>query len=176
MEQVPILSIAFMALSCGVAFLVPIGLFLYLRRRGADIAPFFVGCIVFALFALTLESLAHRLILGSSLGERIQGDTLLFALYGGAMAALFEETGRLLAFKTLLRKRVQEGRDIDALMYGAGHGGMEAMLIVGSAMVNNIVYSVMINTGRSAELITSAGETLAPTVEAAIQTLLTTPS
>jgi len=35
----------------------------------------------------------------------------------------------------------------NALMYGAGHGGLEAVLILGMASVNNLLYSVMINTG-----------------------------
>ena len=54
------------------------------------------------------------------------------------MAGIFEETGRFLAFKTVLRKK--QGKDINALMYGAGHGGFEAAALLGITMINNIIY------------------------------------
>lgn len=68
----------------------------------------------------------------------------LYALYGGLAAGLFEETGRYLTMRFLMKgKWTRE----NALMYGAGHGGLEAVLILGMASVNNLIYSVMINTG-----------------------------
>ena len=68
----------------------------------------------------------------------------LYALYGGLAAGLFEETGRYLTMRFLMKgKWTRE----NALMYGAGHGGLEAVLILGMASVNNLLYSVMINTG-----------------------------
>lgn len=140
-ENVPTLSIVFMVISCLIAFLVPVGLLLYFRiKKKADILPFFIGCAVMLIFAFVLEQLAHSLILGSAAGIIIQKNTLLYALYGGLMAGLFEETGRFVAFKTVL-KRKQE-KDQNALMYGAGHGGFEAIVILGLAMINNIIYSV----------------------------------
>ncbi len=51
-ENVPILSIVFMVISCLIAFLVPVGLLLYFRiKKKADILPFFVGCAVMLIFA-----------------------------------------------------------------------------------------------------------------------------
>ena len=174
-ENVPILSIVFMVISCLIAFLVPVGLLLYFRiKKKADILPFFVGCAVMLIFAFVLEQLAHRLILGSAAGMIIQKNTLLYALYGGLMAGLFEETGRFVAFKTVL-KRKQE-KDQNALMYGAGHGGFEAIVILGLAMITNIIYSVLLNTGH-AEVITNtlSGDTLTK-VETTFTTLATTQS
>ena len=52
-------------------------------------------------------------------------------LYGGLMAGVFEETGRYVSFKWFLKK---ETRIQDGLSYGIGHGGIEAMLIVGQCM------------------------------------------
>lgn len=152
-ENIPTLSIVFMVISCLIAFLVPVGLLLYFRiKKKADILPFFIGCAVMLIFAFVLEQLAHSLILGSAAGIIIQKNTLLYALYGGLMAGLFEETGRFVAFKTVL-KRKQE-KDQNALMYGAGHGGFEAIVILGLAMINNIIYSVFLNTGHT-EVITN---------------------
>lgn len=43
----------------------------------------------------------------------------------------------------------------NAFMYGAGHGGVEAMLLCGVASINNIASAVMINSGTmSAQLAT----------------------
>ena len=39
-------------------------------------------------------------------------------------------------------------------MYGAGHGGFEALAILGFAMINNLVLSFMINSG-SLDVVTS---------------------
>jgi uncharacterized membrane protein YhfC len=158
--QVPVLSIIFMCISCLTAFLLPFGLLLYFRiRKKADILPFFIGCAVMLLFAYILEQLAHSLILGSSAGSVIQGSSWLYAIYGGMMAGLFEETGRFLAFKTVLRSR--QDKDQNALMYGAGHGGFEAITVLGIPMINNIIYSVFLNTGHAGTLTgTLSGEAL----------------
>ena len=143
------LSIAFMAISCVIAFAIPIVLLIYFRKKkGADILPFFIGCAVMLVFALLLESAVHRLVLFSDIGKTIQNNIWLYALYGGLMAGIFEETGRFLAFKTVLRKK--QGKDINALMYGAGHGGFEAAALLGITMITQ--------------------------VEASIQALITTPS
>lgn len=175
MGTVSPLSMAFMALSCLVGFAIPVVLCIYFRKRkGADILPFFIGCTVMLMFALILEAAVHRLVLSSGIGAAILGNIWLYALYGGSMAGLFEETGRLVAFKTVLRKR--QGKDANALMYGAGHGGFEAAVLVGLAMVNNLVYSVMINSGGAESLTESlSGDQLAQ-VEAALQQLTTIPS
>ena len=103
---VPVLSIVFMGMALVISTMLPIGLCVYFRRaKKADLSPFFIGCAVMILFAFVLESLAHRFILNSKVGAIIIGNTLLYGLYGGAMAGLFEETGRFIAFKTILRKK-----------------------------------------------------------------------
>ncbi|MDO5131619.1 MAG: YhfC family glutamic-type intramembrane protease [Eubacteriales bacterium] len=173
--MVPVLSIVFMVISGMISFGLPIALCIYLyKSKKADLLPFFVGCAVMLLFAFVLESAAHRMILGSPAGEVIKGSSLLYPLYGGLMAGLFEETGRFAAFKTVLRRNRE--RNVNALMYGAGHGGFEAIVILGITSINNIIYSVLINSGNTAALTGSlSGDTLAQT-ETAIQTLISTPS
>ena len=74
----------------------------------------------------------------------LQGNLWLYALYAGLMAGAFEECGRWLALKLTLRwSRGPE----DALMYGAGHGGIEAVLLAGMTMLNNIIISLALNQG-----------------------------
>ena len=115
---VPVLSIVCMAVSLVIAFGVPIALFIYFRKKkGADILPFFIGCAVMFVFAFVLEAYAHQAVFASEIGKKIQNNVFAYALYGGFMAGLFEETGRFLAFKTIKKKKL--GNDANALMYGS---------------------------------------------------------
>lgn len=117
-----------MALVAVLGVLIPAGWTLCLRRRlGGGWKPVLVGCGVFFLAAVVLEGLCHQLILGlSPAGGLIQGNVWLYALYGGLMAGLFEETGRFAAFRTLLRRE----EDSAALLYAAGHGGLEVFWLL----------------------------------------------
>ena len=166
---VPALSIVFMAVTCATCFLTPLALFLYLRLvKKADIYPFFAGCAVMLLFAFILESGLHSLVFSSPAGPAIH------ALYGGFMAGLFEETGRYLAFSFALKK--YRAKNVIALMYGAGHGGFEAIVIAGFTMINNIIWSVMINNGSISSMISSLpGDQLAQ-AQQSVTLLATLPS
>lgn len=144
--EVPVQSIIFMGVSAILSVLIPIALLIYFKKKSkASIAPFFVGCGVFLVFALVLESLVHQLVFSTKTGDTIMDTTWLYALYGGLMAGLFEETGRFAAFKTVLKK--YQGNDANALMYGAGHGGLESIVVLGISMVGNIVLAILINIG-----------------------------
>ena len=171
--SVPTLSIVFMALATLFAFAIPVVLLIYYRKKGADILPFFIGCAVFVIFALFLEPLMHQLVLKVlPVGKTIMGNTLLYALYGGLAAGIFEETGRFLAFKTVLKKKL--GNDRNALMYGAGHGGIEAILVLGFAYIGNIVMSVLINAGQTDMLTATATGEAAEQLKAVLDSLVTT--
>ena len=122
-----------------------------------------------------MESLVHNIVLkGLPVGEKIQGSTLLYALYGGLMAGLFEETGRFVAFRIVLRKRLDNDRN--ALMYGAGHGGAEAILLLGLAYASNLIMSVMINAGLADKLTAGLTGAMADQVRAVLHALTTTPA
>ncbi len=170
--SVPALSIAFMALAMVFAFAAPIALLICYKKKGADVLPFFVGCAVFIVFALILEALVHNVVLKGPAGATIQGNTLLYALYGGFMAGLFEETGRFVAFKTVLKKRL--GNDRNALMYGAGHGGIEAILLLGLAYISNLVMSLLINAGMADTLTAGLTGDALEQVQSAFATLTAT--
>ena len=174
-DTVPVSSIVCMAVSCLLGFMIPIGLLVYLlKKKKADLIPFLTGLSVMLIFALILESVVHTVVFKTAFGETIYRTPWMYALYGGLMAGLFEETGRLTAYRTVLRKYM--GRNINAVMYGAGHGGLEAAVILGMTMINNLIWSFMINSGRI-EALTGAytGEVLEQ-IQASIRGLVTTPS
>ena len=143
---VPISSVIFMGIASLFGIAIPLVLFLVLRKKyKADIMPFFIGCAVFLVFAVLLEGGANLLIFTSSLGAKIKSNLWLYAAVAGLMAGIFEETGRFVAFNTVLRKKL--GNDRNALMYGAGHGGFEVIYILYIGMVSNIVIALMLNAG-----------------------------
>ena len=169
--QVPRLSRICMGITCFTVFALPVFLYFWFRKKkNADRLPFFTGILVMSVFVFTLEQLVHNVILSTSFGKVILNNLLLYALYGGLMAALFEECGRYAAFSTILRNSLRN--DSNALMYGAGHGGLEAAVIGGTTMINNLVYSGMINRGTLPELTPEAAAQLMP----ALNALVTAPS
>lgn len=153
--------IAAMGLVLLLTVAVPLGGMLFLHRRGGRWRAFLVGAGTFVLFALVLEPILHNLILGSGAGAAIQGNIWLYGLYGGLMAGLFEETGRFLAFRYALRN--VPGR-VTSLSYGIGHGGIEALMLVGLTMIANLSLGFAYTSGAelSAEMAAMA-ETLVST-------------
>ena len=174
-DTVPVSSIVCMAVSGLMGFLIPVVLLFYLKKKKkADLIPFLAGLSVMLIFALILESAVHSVVFKTGFGEKIYSTPWMYALYGGLMAGLFEEMGRLIAFRTVLRKYMD--RNINAVMYGAGHGGFEAAVILGMTMVNNLMWSFMINSGGT-EVLTGdyTGEVLEQ-IQASIRELCITPS
>ncbi len=144
LQPVSIGSVLGMMFSLVVSFGLPIGLFVYLwRKKKASFFSFATGLLIFLFFALFLESMVHSVVLGST-GTLITGNIFLYALYGALMAALFEETGRFLGMKYIMRNQLTKE---NAWMYGVGHGGIEAMFLLGITSINNLVNATMINNG-----------------------------
>ena len=140
-----ILAILF-TLLFSIAF--PIGLMLYFRKMGGKWRVFFIGAVTFILFAMILESILHNLLFLTPLWAILQGNIWIYGLYGGLAAGIFEETGRLLAFKLALKT---EREPITALSYGIGHGGAEAILLVGLTMFNNLVLAAIVSAGATTD-------------------------
>ena len=155
-----ILAILF-TLVFSIAF--PIGLMLFFRQKGGKWTAFLVGAVTFILFAMILEPVLHNLLFLTPLWAVLQGNIWLYGLYGGLAAGVFEETGRLLALKLVLK---HERGPITALSYGIGHGGAEAILLAGLTMVGNLVLAAAV----------SAGEMTDPAVLELAEQLASTPA
>lgn len=139
-----------MGIAAATALFFPVVLLILWKRknRGIRVAPFFVGAAVFIVFALLLEQVCHHffLIRVSPLSVFINGHAWAFVLYGALAAGIFEETGRFLAFKIVLRKNMEKE---NAITYGIGHGGVESMLVVGVSMISSmlLVWSIQVIGG-----------------------------
>ncbi|MDR0707753.1 MAG: YhfC family intramembrane metalloprotease [Treponema sp.] len=149
-------SIIFMGVSALASIGTPIALFVvFYRKYKLPALPLLAGSLAFVLFVLILERSAHGVVLGAF---NLQEKPFIYMVYGALMAGVFEETARFISFNALKKKYNSIGA---ALSYGIGHGGVEAILLAGAAMIHNIVLSVMINSG-SVEAVAAGltGETL----------------
>ena len=145
--MIPAGTLAFMVLDIVLGFAVPVCLAWWMiKKYKVRLSTILIGAATFIVFALVLEALVHKIVLGGSMGATIQGKTLYYALYGGLMAGLFEETGRFLSMKFLMKK--EPTTVLPGLAYGAGHGGVEMLIVFGISMISNVVMSVMINAGQ----------------------------
>lgn len=127
-----------------ISIALPVVLLIVVHKKTkARMAMAGIGAATFFLFAMVLEQILHAVVLGVG-GERITGNIWIYGLYGGLAAGLFEEVGRFVAMRFAMKKQLNLP---NALMYGVGHGGIEAILIVGLASVSNLVTSIMINAG-----------------------------
>ena len=149
---------------------ITLGIVVY-KKTHARISACFIGAGIFVVFALILEQILHVIIL--AVNPTLQSQTVLFGLYAALAAALFEETGRLVAMKFFMKKSLDKG---DALMYGVGHGGVEAILLVGRTYVNNLIISIMINTGGIQLTMSQMEPALQETTYQQLQALWQTPA
>ena len=69
-------------------------------------------------------------------------------------AALFEVVARFVGAIILKKKQCYEV----AVGAGLGHGGIEAIFLIGMTYVNNLLYSVMINTGTFDTMVDSSAQ------------------
>lgn len=166
-------AIIIMALVGLFTLVLPLGLGIFFWQKSKGRWRFFlIGCIIFPVFVLILERTAHSLLLYGAPGAVLQGNIWLYAFYAGLMAGVFEECGRWLAFKLSLRWSRGPG---DALMYGAGHGGIEAILLAGMTMLSNITLALALNRG-GLEAVEAMMGPLSETGLAAIQGLCANPA
>ena len=141
-ESVSAVSIAVMLVVAAVTILLPVAAFWFLTKRAKCNQNYvLVGIGAFVVAALILETLLHQLMF-RIFGEQLTGNTLIYALYGGLAAGLFEETARYISMKLFMKKNLTKQ---NSLVYGIGHGGAEAILLCGMTYISNVAISVLIN-------------------------------
>ncbi len=116
---------------------------MYTKR---SLVPFFVGIMVFITFSRMLEMIPHSFFLLSDnpVSKMVNGNVILYTVYAALVAALFEETGRYLAFRFVLTKHSNKET---AVSYGIGHGGIECILVLGVTYIQYYAYGQLINGG-----------------------------
>ena len=126
----------------------------WLKTRHEKITTMLLGAATFFVFALVFENIVHVLVLNVlPTGKIITGSVVLYSVYGALMAGLFEETGRFITFTTFLKNRKNRETSIT---YGIGHGGFEAMYILGLSGVQYLLYAFLIENGKLQGIIDAA--------------------
>ena len=173
MGTVPMLSIIGMCIAFIVAVGLPMGLMLYaFLKLKADMLWFGIGAATFIIFALVLEQCLHVVMI-KQFGEALTGNLLVKAVYGGLAAGVFEELGRFTSMNLFKKKGLNK---LNALMYGVGHGGIEAIIIVGLTSISNLIASIMINTGTFEPMLASLDDEVKAQTLSQVSLLWTTSS
>ena len=158
---------------------VPVAIALIWKfRKKERFTTILIGAAAFLLFAIIIEKPLQSLVaFPTSLGLQdhtfsrfLNANPVLLALVAGLFPGVFEETGRLVAFKTVLRKRRNRETSIS---YGIGHGGFEVMYVLGVTYIEYIVFAVMINNGSFGTIIDQVASQ-APSQLGSIETVVST--
>lgn len=83
---------------------------------------------------------------------------IVYCLILALTAALFEVVARFVVAK-ILQKNMNYQQGVAA---GLGHGGIEAIILIGMTYVNNLLYAVMINSGAFDEMVAQTGAAPVP--------------
>ena len=133
-----------LALAAAFCLVAPIVTALWWHRRsGAPLRALGIGALVFFVSQVVL-----RLPWQIPLGRWVQAHSewlVPFLLFSSLTAGLFEETGRWLGYRHLLT--VERSRRV-AIMFGLGHGALEAMLLAGLPLAGLLVSWVLAAQGR----------------------------
>lgn len=128
---------------------IPVCFFICWRRKHREqtkISWLIAGAAGFVISARMLEVGVHYLciVADNPVSRFINGNTAAFVIYGITMAGIFEECGRLIILKYILKKdRTRE----NAVIYGIGHGGIEILTVLLPAMILYLAIAVMFSQG-----------------------------
>ena len=128
---------------------IPVAFFLYWRRKHKEqtnISYLIAGALGFIVSARILELGVHYfcILADNPVSRFINGSTFAYVLYGTIMAGVFEECGRHIILKYIMKKnRTRE----NAVLYGIGHGGIEILAILLPLMITYLAVAVLFSHG-----------------------------
>lgn len=149
MEALPSIDLRLVAaflISGLFSLVVTIAAIVLVRRRyQADWKYLSYGLLVFFL-SQVITRIPAVVVLQMLLSDFLQSSTTILLLWIGGLAltaGIFEEVGRYLGYKYLF-KNGKTWRN--ALMYGLGHGGLEAVLLGSGAMLLSLINYIVISS------------------------------
>ncbi len=139
-------SIIFISISLLLSLVLPVVVAVVLHKKLRFVwKSVLVGALVFLVFQI-LTSIPLLGYLQYNLWYQAfsMSYPIIALLLVALSAGLFEEIGRYVGFRLLLRGHLNwEG----GIAYGIGHGGLES-LYIGTAFLNDLIYSFLINAGK----------------------------
>ena len=142
------------------------------QKQQTKIGYLIAGAVGFIVSARVLELGVHLvcIVADNPVSRFINGNTVAFVLYGIIMAGVFEECGRYIVLKYIMKKnRTPE----NAVMYGIGHGGIEILAVLLPSMILYLVIAVLFSAGNienalsTLNIVEDTAAAALPSVEAA---------
>ena len=146
-------SVPALAVTVVLMLAIPVGFFLCWHKKHkaqVNIGWLIAGAVGFIVSARVLELGVHYLciVMDNPVSRFLNGNTAAYVLYGIVMAGVFEECGRHIVLKYILKKnRTRE----NAVLYGIGHGGVEILAVIWPSMVLYLVIAVLFSAGNAGE-------------------------
>ncbi len=146
-------SIPSLIITVILMIVIPVGCFLYWhgkQKQRTNISYLIAGTIGFIFSARVLELGVHYfcILADNPVSRFINGNTWAFVLYGTMMAGVFEECGRHIVLKYIMKKnRTRE----NAVLYGIGHGGIEMLAVILPTMILYLVIAILFSQGNVEE-------------------------
>jgi uncharacterized membrane protein YhfC len=142
------LTIVFSIITLLLSLVLPVILAVWFcRRYKVSAVTVLFGALTFFIFQLVLRIPLMQILAPVYPGQEPLTGGWQLAVYGlflAFTAALFEEGGRVIVYKLFLKKKDDWS---NAVAFGIGHGGFEAISIVGITYINNLLLIAMINMG-----------------------------
>jgi len=145
--MVPVTTVIGCVVTLLVSLVLPVGVLIVFaakNKKQGIVSAWLLGAAGFFVTQILIR-IPILSALQSSSGFMAFAQSHLFAYAFGLAftAGLFELAGRFAVAK-LMGKNLNYKRSLAA---GLGHGGIEAMVLIGMTYVNNLIYIVMINSG-----------------------------
>lgn len=156
--MVSVASLAAMVVTLLICMVVPIvALIVYaVKNKGKGVwLAWFIGAAGFFVMQIIIRTpILSLLSLNEGFVKFANDYYIVYVLILAFTAALFEVVARFVGALILKKKQCYEV----AVGAGLGHGGIEAMFLIGMTYVNNLLYSVMINTGAFDAMVESTAQ------------------
>ena len=126
---------------------IPLGILIYFAiKKKQFVKPFLVGALVFLVSQVVLRMpLLNGVVAKTDWFYNMSVlNPILYAVFLGLTAGIFEEVGRFIGFKTGLKKNRTW---YDGIAFGLGHGGIEAILFAGISSIQNLYVIFSLNNG-----------------------------
>lgn len=171
-------SIAAMCVTLFIALVLPVVLLIVYavkNKKQGVVGAWFLGAAGFFVTQIIIRTpILSALSLSEGFVAFAENHYLIYALLLAVTAALFEVAGRYASAKILSRNLTFT----KGFAAGLGHGGIEAMVLIGMTYISNFLYVAMINSGAINAVIAQTeglGADTAP-LYALVDTLVNTPA
>lgn len=133
-------TVILLGISSLLTILIPILLAVFwILKTKSYVYPLFIGVLIYFIFVMILESSMHAVVFETF--PAFSSNLFLYMIYGCLAASFFEEGGRWIAFKYLIKSTNKK----NAVTYGIGHAGIEMILVVGMSLLSTYVFAQGLN-------------------------------